>query len=246
MNVLINCFCANFGAGTLPSSLSIAGFSLGHGHSHFCPRPRRNSDSSDSVGCEMCRKICKSFPFPVLESSFYSQAVLSNRHCLCHDEFLRIVSQRRGWDEYVSDNPTGLLERAIAMGEDADQVLETYFGIPSSKADSFLRSIEREYYPSNEEFEESEFHYERVYSIHPDFYAVIDGLISHGFSPKKMSAEILTNCIVAPPLPRGPTLIDDGTCQWLVSRGFTFDEEKSIRVRRNEVEKLEAIVSEWE
>ena len=40
--------------------------------------------------------------------------------------------------------------------------------------------------------------------------------------------------------------MDEDAHQWLVSRGFDLDEEKFILVRRNGVEQLEAIVSEWE
>ena len=90
--------------------------------------------------------------------------------------------------------------------------------------------------------------YEWIFCFHPDtaFQAAVDGLISVGFSPANVSAEFLRECIVGYQSPRGPTLIDDDSCQRLISRGFNLDEEKFIRVRRNEVEKLEAIASEWE
>ena len=108
------------------------------------------------------------------------------------------------------------------------------------------------YCSSHEEFKETKDDYEWVFCFHSGnaFQAAVDGLISHGFYPKKMSADtcILRDRILAPPIPtsRARKLIDEDSYQWLISRGFTFDEERFIRVRRNEVEKLENIVSEWE
>ena len=121
-----------------------------------------------------------------------------------------------------------------------------------SRGESIMANMVRKYCSSHEEFKETKDDYEWVFCFHSGnaFQAAVDGLISHGFYPKKMSADtcILRDRILAPPIPtsRARKLIDEDSYQWLISRGFTFDEERFIRVRRNEVEKLENIVSEWE
>ena len=249
MKALIKNFCGAFRAGALPSDLIIVGL-VDQDSCYFCPK----AGFSESGGCKMCREVCESFPFRTLESEYGEVCPRDwNRplNCIRHEDFLRIVSKRPGWGEYVSQHPTTLLQNALRFGgeeDDSFKCLEEYFNIPRSRKNAIISSIARKYYSSQEEFVKSKDNYDWIFCFHPDtaFQAAVDGLISVGFSPANVSAEFLRECIVGYQSPRGPTLIDDDSCQRLISRGFNLDEEKFIRVRRNEVEKLEAIASEWE
>ena len=209
----------------------------------FCPS---FVEYSDNGGCGMCRAVCQSFPFEALESE-YGVVVPESRfkvYCIRHDDFLRIVSRRRGWDEYVSQHPTTLLEKAITLWNEEEvsqRFLTDYFNISSSKENAIVKMLVQKYYSRCEKFEEVMLHYVHCFSPDSIFPAAIDRLISIGFSPKKVPAKILRNSILG--VARGPALVDKDFYQWLSSRGFNLDERIFIPVRRNEVKKLEAILS---